>query len=80
MADVNSVFGFELFQKLYHDDIHKKEDVIILFVHWYLTKSGFRCIGDDIGDKVSFDNKRNVPRPVSCDNIQILYISIIFLH
>ncbi|KYN02302.1 PREDICTED: proteasome inhibitor PI31 subunit [Cyphomyrmex costatus] len=49
---VNSVFGFELFQKLYHDDIHKKEDVIILFVHWYLTKSGFRCIG--IGDEAAF--------------------------
>ncbi|XP_011687693.1 PREDICTED: proteasome inhibitor PI31 subunit isoform X2 [Wasmannia auropunctata] len=52
MAHVNSVFGFELFQKLYHDDIHKKEDVIILFVHWYLTKSGFRCIG--IGDETIF--------------------------
>ncbi|XP_011632889.1 proteasome inhibitor PI31 subunit [Pogonomyrmex barbatus] len=53
MTDSNDVFGFELFQKLYHDDIHKKEDVIILFVHWYLTKSGFRCIG--IGDDVAFD-------------------------
>ncbi|XP_011875918.1 PREDICTED: proteasome inhibitor PI31 subunit [Vollenhovia emeryi] len=53
MTDVNSVFGFELFQKLYHDDIGKKEDVIILFVHWYLTKAGFRCIG--IGDETVFD-------------------------
>jgi len=55
MANVNNVFGFELFQKLYHDDIHKKEDVLILFVHWYLSKSGFRCIG--IGDEVSSDHK-----------------------
>ncbi|KAG5321905.1 PSMF1 inhibitor, partial [Pseudoatta argentina] len=54
MIDVtNNVFGFELFQKLYHDDIHKKEDVIILFIHWYLTKSGFRCIG--IGDDAAFN-------------------------
>jgi len=29
MANVNNVFGFELFQKLYYDDIHKKEDVLI---------------------------------------------------
>jgi len=27
--------------------------VIILFVHWYLTKSGFRCIG--IGDETVFN-------------------------
>lgn len=60
MVDVNSVFGFELFEKLYHDDIHKKEDVIILFVHWYLTKSGFGCIG--IGDEVSFDDKIDIFR------------------
>ncbi|KYN39170.1 Putative proteasome inhibitor [Trachymyrmex septentrionalis] len=53
MIDVTNVFGFELFQKLYHDDIHKKEDVIILFMHWYLTKSGFRCIG--IGDDATFN-------------------------
>ncbi|KAL0106107.1 hypothetical protein PUN28_016083 [Cardiocondyla obscurior] len=53
MACANNVFGFELFQKLYYNDIRKKEDVIILFVHWYLTKSGFRCIG--IGDDTSFD-------------------------
>jgi len=53
MADVNSFFGFELFQKLHHDDIRRKEDVIILFVHWCLTKSGFRCIG--VGDEVVFD-------------------------
>lgn len=50
MTSVN-VFGFELFQKLYDNEIQKKEDVIILFVHWYLMKSGFKCIG--IGDEVS---------------------------
>ncbi|XP_011170589.1 proteasome inhibitor PI31 subunit [Solenopsis invicta] len=53
MADVNRVFGFELFQKLYHDEIQKKEDVIILLVHWYLVKSGFRCIG--IGNETVSD-------------------------
>ena len=53
MADATSTFGFELFQKLHHDEIHKKEDVIILFIHWFLTKCGFRCIG--IGDEKTFN-------------------------
>lgn len=53
MVDVNNSFGFELLQKLYQDEIHKKDDLIILFIHWYLIKSGFRCIG--IGDEVSLD-------------------------
>ncbi|XP_012233225.1 proteasome inhibitor PI31 subunit [Linepithema humile] len=48
MTSVN-VFGFELLQKFHDNEIQKKEDVIILFVHWYLTKSGFKCIG--IGDE-----------------------------
>lgn len=53
MADANSTFGFELLQKVHHDEILKKEDVIILFVHWYLAKCGFRCIG--IGDGKTFN-------------------------
>lgn len=53
MTDASNMFGFELLQKLHHDEIHKKEDVIILFIHWYLVKCGFRCIG--IGDKKTFN-------------------------
>ena len=80
MVDVtNNVFGFELFQKLYHDDIHKKEDVIILFMHWYLTKSGFRCIG--IGDDVSSDDKINILRCCSslCMSLNVNY-NFIYFH
>lgn len=53
MANRSDTFGFELFSKLHHSEIQKKEDVIILFVHWYLVKYGLRCIG--VGDSVSFD-------------------------
>lgn len=53
MTDVSATFGFEIIQKLYDNEIQKKEDVIILFIHWYLIKSGFRCIG--IGNEVSLD-------------------------
>ncbi|XP_046825420.1 proteasome inhibitor PI31 subunit [Vespa crabro] len=47
------VFGFELLQKLVDNDICKKEDVIILFVHWYIIKCGFKCLG--YGDVKLFD-------------------------
>lgn len=52
MDDANRVFGFELLQEIYDTQIAKKEDILILFVHWYLIKQGFRCIG--IGDSVSY--------------------------
>lgn len=53
-ANTKSVFGFELLQKLVDNDICKKEDVIILFVHWYIIKCGFKCLG--YGDSVSNQN------------------------
>ncbi|EFN80042.1 Proteasome inhibitor PI31 subunit [Harpegnathos saltator] len=53
MANVNDTFGFEAFHKLYHNEIQKKEDILILFVHWYLVKCGLRCIG--IGDNNVFN-------------------------
>lgn len=46
--DLNNTFGFELLNKLYDTQIAKKEDILILFVHWYCIKNGFRCIG--LGD------------------------------
>lgn len=52
MVDTNNIFGFELFQEIYNKQITKKEDLLILFIHWYLIKQGFRCIG--IGDSVSY--------------------------
>ncbi|XP_076661453.1 proteasome inhibitor 31 kDa [Halictus rubicundus] len=53
MADVNFTFGFELLQALYDSQISKKEDVLILLVHWYLIKNSFRCIG--LGDSKSYN-------------------------
>ncbi|XP_015183422.1 PREDICTED: proteasome inhibitor PI31 subunit [Polistes dominula] len=46
MADKIKVeYGFELLQKTVDNDIRKKEDAIILLVHWYLIKCGFKCLG-----------------------------------
>ncbi|XP_033339324.1 proteasome inhibitor 31 kDa [Megalopta genalis] len=53
MVDVNSTFGFEVFQSLYDSQISKKEDVLILFVHWYFIKNSFRCIG--LGDSKAYN-------------------------
>ncbi|XP_012274736.1 proteasome inhibitor PI31 subunit [Orussus abietinus] len=54
MADEsNSVFGFELLNKLVENQLQKKEDIIILFVHWYFVKNGFKCIGT--GDSKTFE-------------------------
>ncbi|KAL6425235.1 hypothetical protein ACFW04_009465 [Cataglyphis niger] len=52
MTDTN-MFGFEALHKVHCKEINKKQDVIILLIHWYLTKCGFRCIG--IGDEKAFD-------------------------
>ncbi|XP_033209628.1 proteasome inhibitor PI31 subunit [Belonocnema kinseyi] len=51
--DLNNTFGFELLNKIYDSQVTKKEDVLILFVHWYFIKNGFRCIG--LGDSKTHD-------------------------
>ncbi|XP_034951896.1 proteasome inhibitor PI31 subunit [Chelonus insularis] len=53
MASATNYFGFELLNKLVDDQLQKKEDVIILFVHWFLIKNGFKCIG--LGDSKTFE-------------------------
>lgn len=53
MAGTNDYFGFEILNKLVEQQVHKKEDVIILFTHWFLIKNGFRCIG--LGDSKTLD-------------------------
>ncbi|KAK2582246.1 hypothetical protein KPH14_004592 [Odynerus spinipes] len=53
-GNTETTFGFELLLKLTDNDICKKEDVIILFVHWYIIKCGFKCIG--LGDSKTFDS------------------------
>ncbi|XP_011311185.1 proteasome inhibitor PI31 subunit [Fopius arisanus] len=59
MAESNDYFGFEILSKLVEEQVHKKEDVIILFAHWFLVKNGFRCIG--LGDSKTFNpNEKGV--------------------
>nr|XP_031830815.1 proteasome inhibitor PI31 subunit [Nomia melanderi] len=53
MVDVNVTFGFELLHSLYGSQVLKKEDVLILFVHWYLVKNSFRCLG--FGDSKAYN-------------------------
>lgn len=43
------LFGWDLTFKTVERDIKRKSDVIIAFIHWNLTKRGFRSIG--IGDE-----------------------------
>ncbi|XP_043287843.1 proteasome inhibitor PI31 subunit [Venturia canescens] len=52
-SEVNDYFGFELLNKIVEASLSKKEDVIILFTHWYFVKNGFKCIG--LGDSKVFD-------------------------
>ncbi|XP_015431377.1 PREDICTED: proteasome inhibitor PI31 subunit isoform X2 [Dufourea novaeangliae] len=53
MGDANVMFGFEILQSLYDNQVTKKEDVLILFVHWYLIKNSFRCVG--FGDSKAYN-------------------------
>ncbi|XP_050094767.1 proteasome inhibitor PI31 subunit [Anopheles aquasalis] len=41
-------YGFDTLWKLMENSIESKSEVLILFVHWYLTKNGFLNVG--VGD------------------------------
>uniref|UniRef100_A0A2M4APS3 Proteasome inhibitor PI31 subunit n=1 Tax=Anopheles triannulatus TaxID=58253 RepID=A0A2M4APS3_9DIPT len=41
-------YGFETLWKLMENSVESKSEVLILFVHWYLTKNGFLNVG--VGD------------------------------
>lgn len=47
----SDTFGLELSFQLVSEAIKRKDDVLVVVVHWFLTKFGFRCIG--VGDDVS---------------------------
>lgn len=47
----SDTFGLELCFKTVVDAVIRKDDVLVVIVHWFLTKFGFRCIGT--GDNVS---------------------------
>ncbi|XP_076183163.1 proteasome inhibitor 31 kDa isoform X2 [Ptiloglossa arizonensis] len=53
MVDEMDMFGFELLQNLYDNQILKKEDALILFIHWCFIKNGFRCLS--LGDTKAYD-------------------------
>ncbi|ETN66315.1 hypothetical protein AND_001949 [Anopheles darlingi] len=47
-------YGFDTLWKLMENSIESKSEVLILFVHWYLTKNGFLNVGvgdDDIDER-----------------------------
>lgn len=46
----DALFGWDLTFKTVEKEIKRKADVLIAFIHWNLTKRGFRNIG--IGDEV----------------------------
>lgn len=54
----DALFGWDLTFKTVEKDIKRKSDVLIAFIHWNLTKRGFRSIG--IGDEVSNYSKMNI--------------------
>lgn len=45
------LFGWDLTFRTVEKEIKRKSDILIAFIHWNLTKRGFRSIG--IGDEVS---------------------------
>ncbi|KAL1139625.1 hypothetical protein AAG570_006605 [Ranatra chinensis] len=46
---MSELFGWDLIYRVTEPDINKKEDVLLLLVHFQLIKNGYRCIG--LGDE-----------------------------
>ncbi|XP_075976299.1 proteasome inhibitor PI31 subunit-like isoform X2 [Anticarsia gemmatalis] len=75
MAD--PLFGWDLTFKTVEKDVKRKADVIVAFIHWNLTKRGFRSIG--IGDErtLSGDEERSELLPTGWndkDNYALRYV------
>ncbi|XP_050073072.1 proteasome inhibitor PI31 subunit [Anopheles maculipalpis] len=47
-------FGMEMLWKLEQNNVNTKSDLMVLFVHWYLMKNGFRNVG--VGDDKSLNS------------------------
>ncbi|XP_035912794.1 proteasome inhibitor PI31 subunit [Anopheles stephensi] len=47
-------FGMEMLWKLEQNNVNTKSDLMVLFVHWYLMRNGFRNVG--VGDDKTLDN------------------------
>lgn len=44
------MYGWDLTFRTVQNDVKRKSDVLVAFIHWNLSKRGFRSIG--IGDEV----------------------------
>lgn len=57
------LFGWDLTFKTVERDIKRKSDILVAFIHWNLTKRGFRTIGvgDEVGSKVLRTRQLEVP-------------------
>ncbi|CAH1407797.1 unnamed protein product [Nezara viridula] len=42
---MSELFGWDLMYKVSEKDLKKKEDVLTLFIHYLLIKTGYKCIG-----------------------------------
>lgn len=47
MADID-LYGLEMLWKLEKGNVSTKSDLLMVFLHWFLTKNDFRCVG--VGD------------------------------
>ncbi|KAK3931147.1 Proteasome inhibitor PI31 subunit [Frankliniella fusca] len=50
-------FGLELGFRTVSEAVKRKDDVIVVIVHWFLTRHGFRCIG--LGDDKTLSGSEN---------------------
>lgn len=71
------LFGWDLTFKTVENDIKRKADVIVAFIHWNLTKRGFKSIG--IGDErsLSGDEEKSELLPTGWndkDNYALRYV------
>lgn len=48
MCRMPDTFGLELSFRTVADAVKRKDDVLVVIVHWFLSKFGFRCVG--LGD------------------------------
>lgn len=46
-------FGMEMLWKFEQKNVHTKSDLMVLLVHWYLVRNGFRNVG--VGDDKTLD-------------------------
>ncbi|KAE8748493.1 hypothetical protein FOCC_FOCC004789 [Frankliniella occidentalis] len=53
----SDTFGLELSFRTVSEAVKRKDDVLVVIVHWFLTKFGFRCVG--LGDDKTLSGSEN---------------------